>query len=147
MSLLLALRPDTPAPSAHSIFWHPYFQFTSEDVTPTPSTATTLGAPDRVPLRRYSAEINGKYYYFDSIAQLQTVLNSFKAKQKKKIAKRIVKRVVEVHLPRVEPPVHVPMWAIKEIEKVNASLEMYYWQQYEALLNQDEDDAIIALYG
>lgn len=108
---------------------------------------TTLGAPDARPPRRFSAEINGKFYYFDSIAELQTVLDSFKRKQKKNIVKIVNKRVIEVQLPHVDPPVHIPVWAVKEIERTNASLEAYYWAQVEILNNNDEDDAIVALYG
>lgn len=126
--------------------WHPLYQFTAGAETPTVVTVTTAGAPHRH-FRRYSAQINGKTYYFDSIDDLQTVLTSFKAKQKKKLAKKVVKRVIQIDLPRIEAPVHVPMWAVKEIEKVNASLEAYYWQQYQILLDNDEDDAIVALYG
>lgn len=119
-----------------------------DNTPPTPPVAVaTLGAPDRLPMRRFSAEINGKFYYFDSLDELSTVLNSFKAKQKKKIAKLVTKRVIEVQLPYVEPPVHVPMWAVKEIERTNASLEAYYWAQLQKLLDNDEDDAIVALYG
>lgn len=119
-----------------------------DNTPPTPPVAVaTLGAPDRLPMRRFSAEINGKFYYFDSLDELSTVLNSFKAKQKKKIAKLVTKRVIEVQLPYVEPPIHVPMWAVKEIERTNASLEAYYWAQLQKLLDNDEDDAIVALYG
>ena len=109
--------------------------------------STTTGAPDSRPLRRFSAEINGKFYYFNSLNELQHVLNSFKTKQKKKIAKRVTKTAIPVTIPHIEVPVHVPMWAAQEIQKVNASLEAYYWQQYELLLNQDDEEAIIALYG
>jgi hypothetical protein len=106
-----------------------------------------LGAPDHRPPRKFSAEINGKFYYFDSLAELRQVLSSFKTKQKKNIAKTVEKRVIPVTLPHVEIPVHLPTWAVKEIEKTNVSLEKYYWAKYQQLMDQDEDDAIIALYG
>lgn len=108
--------------------------------------ASITGAPGRI-LRRFSAEINGKFYYFDSLSDLQTVLGSFKAKQRKKIAKRITKTAIPVTIPHIEVPVHVPMWAAQEIQKANASLEAYYWQQYQLLMEQDEEDSIVALFG
>lgn len=127
--------------------YHPYFRFTNGNYVPPVPVAATVGAPDRIATRRWSAKINGKFYYFNSLEELQHVLNSFKTKQKKKIAKRVTRTVIPVQLPHVEVPVHVPMWAAQEIQKTNASLEAYYWQQYELLMNQDEDEAIIALYG
>jgi YHS domain-containing protein len=114
--------------------------------TPAAVVTTFAGAPGRL-LRRFSAEINGKFYYFDSMAELQTVLNSFKAKQKRKINKRVSKTAIPVTIPQIEVPVHVPMWAAQEIQKVNASLEAYYWQQYQLLMDQDEEDSIVALFG
>lgn len=121
------------------------FQLAYQQVAP--AASVTIGAPDHLPPRRWSAEINGKFYYFNSLAELQHVLNSFKTKQKKKIAKRVTRTAIPVTIPHVEVPAHIPMWAAQEIQKANASLEAYYWQQYELLLNNDDDEAIIALYG
>jgi hypothetical protein len=117
-------------------------------VTPPTVTATAgVGAPDHRGMRRFSAKINDKMYYFNSLEELQFVLNSFKTKQKKKIAKKVERTVIPVTIPQIEVPTHVPMWAVQEIQKANASLEAYYWQQYELLMQQDDDEAIVALYG
>ena len=127
--------------------FQPAYQQTGAVAT---STSTARGAPHHRAPRQFSAEINGKFYYFDNLSELQAVLSSFKTKQKMKIAKKVERRIIPVSIPRVEPPVHVPMWAVQEIQKTNASMEAYFWAAYQRLHDQDaedDDDAMIALNG
>lgn len=97
------------------------------------------------------AEVNGEMRYFATIEDLREFLASFTKKQKKKLRKRTT--VTKVEIPRIEIAAQTPQPAIELIQRANASMEAYYWSQYEVLVKakqeQDEDDeeALIALFG
>lgn len=98
----------------------------------------------------YSARIDGELVYFDSLETLQRLLAQYVKTAKKKTKKKAVTRIakgVPVEVPYIEPPVQVPQWAVERIQQVNASMEVYYWAQYQRLIDQDDEDAITALYG
>lgn len=116
---------------------------------PAPATAaTTSGAPGQIYQNGYMAEVNGVLRHFATLEDLREFLASFTKKQKQKLRKRT--KVTKVEVPRIEIPAQTAQPAAQLIQRANASMEVYYWQQYELLIQaQDEDDeeSIIALFG
>jgi len=113
-----------------------------------PAASATLGAPHRKLPLRYSAEIDGKIVYFDDPAELQALLDSYVVAKKKKLKKHAVTKIqkpVDTALPYIVPPVQMPMWAVQQIQQTNASLEAYFWGEFARLLNNDDEEALIAL--
>lgn len=106
------------------------------------------GAPGRMYQSGYMAEVNGVLRHFATLEDLREFLASFTKKQKQKLRKRTT--VTKVEIPRIEIPAQTAQPAVQLIQRANASMEVYYWQQYELLIQaQDEDDeeSIIALFG
>lgn len=132
--------------------WHPYYTFTDDAAFVAPvATVTASGAPGRIYQNGYMAEVNGVLRHFATLEDLKEFLASFTKKQKKKLRKRQV--ITKVEVPRIEIPAQTAQPAVELIQRHNASLEAYFWQQYELLAEakrlQDEDDeeALIALFG
>jgi len=132
--------------------WHPLYQFGDNTGYVAPVvTVTTSGAPNPFHRQGIMAEVNGEMRYFATLADLREFLASFTKKQKKKLRKRTT--VTKVEIPRIEIAAQTPQPAIELIQRANASMEVYYWSQYEVLVKakqeQDEDDeeALIALFG
>lgn len=119
--------------------------------TPVIASTALTGAPGRIYQNGYMAEVNGVLRHFATLEDLKEFLASFTKKAKKKLRKRTT--VTKVEIPRIEIPAQTAQPAVELIQRHNASLEAYFWQQYELLAEakrlQDEDDeeALIALFG
>lgn len=99
---------------------------------------------------RYSAQIGKDLVFFDSLETLNQILYKHTGKEKKKAVKRAAAKFnkgAAVQIPYVPVEPQMPRWAVERIQAVNASLEAYFWAQYRRLIDQDDEDAITALYG
>lgn len=120
-------------------YWGP-----GQSVSQTDSGSPTTGAPRRW-TGRWHISVKGKNYHFSTEDELETILSSFKAKTKKRTKQKLEKRVTKVEIPRVEADVQLPMWAVQEVQKVNASLEMHFWTEYQKILDEDEAVTLLLL--